>query len=298
MPPLDLKSAKANLSKPTRAGVLAVIALLLVGLSWGGSFVWMKDAIVKQPPADFLATRFSLAALLMIAVRPSVLKALTRQNLLRGTILGSILGVGYITQTIGLSLTTAAITGFITGLYVVVTPILAWLLFRERVTKKVFIGVALALVGLGFISINGLSVEPNHLWVVVSAIMFAAHIVGLGRWSPGSDVYALTVVQLATAAVLAWVLALGDGYQAPPSIDVWGAIWFTVIFATAFAFLVQTWAQSVMNASRVAIILTSEVVFAALISVAVGQETLLPRVVIGGALMVVAMLVVEWPSKA
>lgn len=286
------------MSRPTRVGVLAVIALLLVGLSWGGSFVWMKDAIVKQPPADFLATRFILAVLLMVAVRPKTLQALTKQNLFRGSILGLILGIGYMTQTIGLSLTTAAITGFITGLYVVVTPILAWLLFRERVSKKVFIGVALALVGLGFISINGLSVEPNHLWVVVSAIMFAAHIVGLGRWSPGSDVYALTVVQLATAAVLTWALALGDGYQAPPSIDVWGAVWFTVVFATAAAFLVQTWAQSVMNASRVAIILTSEVVFAALISVAVGQETLLPRVVIGGALMVVAMLVVEWPSKA
>jgi drug/metabolite transporter (DMT)-like permease len=97
--------------------------------------------------------------------------------------------------------------------------------------------------------------------------------------------------------VVCWIGALGDGYQAPPTDDVWFAVLFTAVLATAFAFFIQTWAQGIMDASRVAIILTSEVVFAAAISVAVGQEILTLQTLLGGALMVAAMLLVEWPSR-
>ena len=128
-------------------------------------------------------------------------------------------------------------------------------------------------------------------------MLFAAHIVGLGAWSPGRDVYALTVIQLGTMAVLTWAGALTDGYQPPPNPDVWIAVIFTAVLATALAFFIQTWAQSQIEASRVAIILTSEIVFAALIAVLVGQETLALKTVIGGALMVAAMLIVEWPGR-
>jgi drug/metabolite transporter (DMT)-like permease len=128
------------------------------------------------------------------------------------------------------------------------------------------------------------------------------HIVGLGRWSPGRDTYALTVVQLATVAVVCWFGALFNptdpGYQAPPDADVWNSVLFCAVFATAIAFFVQTWAQSIMDASRVAIILTSEVIFAALFAVMLGQEVLSIRTILGGSLMVVAMLVVEWPTKS
>jgi drug/metabolite transporter (DMT)-like permease len=215
----------------------------------------------------------------------------------KGFILGLLLGGGYITQTIGLEMTTAAITGFVTGLYVVLTPLLAWLLLRETVERKVLIGVALATVGLGLISITGFSVEVGQLWVVLCALLFAAHIIGLGKWSPGLNTYALTVLQLGVVSLLSWAGALVDGYQAPPNGDVWFAILFTAVFATAIAFFVQTWAQSHMDASRVAIILTSEVVFAAAIAVMVGQEDLMLKTIIGGSLMIASMLVAEWPSR-
>ena len=146
-------------------------------------------------------------------------------------------------------------------------------------------------------SITGVAIELGQIWGVICAILFAVHIVGLGAWSPGRDAYALTVVQLAAAGVVCWIGALADGYQVPPSEDVWFAVLFTAVLATALAFFVQTWAQGIMDASRVAIILTSEVVFAAAISVAVGQEELTFKTLLGGSLMVAAMLLVEWPSR-
>jgi drug/metabolite transporter (DMT)-like permease len=257
----------------------------------------MKDAIDQQPVFDFLATRFTLATLVMIAVRPQVLKAINKQLLFRGSILGATLGLAYITQTIGLDLSTAAITGFLTGLYVVFTPILFWLISRNKVEGKVFVGTVLAFAALVLISFNGFSIDIGQIWLIACALLFAAHIIGLSFWSTANVVYALTVIQLGAGAVICWLGAVADGYQPPPNASVWGVVIFTAVFATAMAFLVQTWAQSIMDPSRVAIILTTEVIFAAAIAVAVGQETLALRTVLGGGLMVIAMVIVEWPNS-
>jgi drug/metabolite transporter (DMT)-like permease len=207
------------------------------------------------------------------------------------------LGLAYITQTIGLDLTTAAITGFLTGLYVVFTPLLFWFIYRKKIESKVLIATVTAFVALLFISFNGFSLDAAQAWLIACALLFAGHIVGLSLWSTAKDIYPLTVIQLAAGSVVCWLGAVADGYQPPPNASVWGVVIFTAVFATAAAFLVQTWAQSIMDPSRVAIILTTEVIFAAAIAVAVGQETLALRTVIGGALMVVAMLIVEWPDR-
>jgi len=280
---------------------IAAIALMIVAASWGFGFVWMKDAIERQPYFDFLALRFTIAAGVMFLIRPQLVRHLSANFLTRGILLGLALGFGYITQTIGLEQSTAAITGFFTGLYIVLTPLFAWLLLRQKIASKVLLGVIIATIGLAVITLGGIGVDVGTISLLACAILFALHIVGLGRWSPGRDTYALTVVQLATVAVICWVGALFNpsdpGFQAPPDADVWNAVLFTAVFATAIAFFVQTWAQSIMDASRVAIILTTEVVFAALFAVALGQEVLSIRTVIGGSLMVIAMLIVEWPSR-
>jgi drug/metabolite transporter (DMT)-like permease len=275
----------------------AAIALISVAAVWGAAFVLMKDAIERQPLFDFLAFRFTIATLIMIAVRPQVLKAIDKDLLKKGVVLGLLLGGGYITQTIGLSMSTAAITGFITGLYVVVTPVLGWIILKQKADAKVIWGVALATVGLALISITGVSIEVGQIWVILCAVLFAAHIIGLGAWSKGLDAYALTVIQLAVVAAVSWIGAIPDGVQAPVDFAGWFAILFTALFSTAVAFFVQTWAQGHMDASRVAIILTSEVVFAAAISVAVGQEVLQTKTIIGGLIMIAAMLLVEWPTR-
>ena len=274
-----------------------MLALVSVAIIWGASFVLMKPAIDQEPFWDFLATRFTIATLVMVIARPKSIVAIRGKLLWSGILMGGFLGLAYIFQTINLGLTTAAITGFLTGLYVVLTPIFARMFFKQRVRLQVWVGAVLAVIGLGFISITRFSFEPAQLWGVACAAMFAAHIVALGRWSPGLDSYSLTVVQLGMVTLVFWGGALVDGYQPPPNFSVWFAVVFTAVFATALGFFVQTWAQSKMDASRVAVILTLEVVFTALISVGVGQETLLPKTVIGGAIIVLAMLVVEWPSR-
>jgi drug/metabolite transporter (DMT)-like permease len=259
----------------------------------------MKPAIERQPIPDFLATRFVIAAIILILVRPSVLANITPRVWWTGGIAGIFLSLGYVTQTIGLHYATAAITGFLTGLYVVGTPLLAWLLFRQSLSRKVIVAASLGLVGLGIISINSFGMGVGDLWIIVGALFFALHIVVLGRWAPGHDSYALTVVQIIVVAIITAIMTFadGDGYVAPPDLDVWIAVLVTAVFATALAFLLQTWAQSKMDASRVAIILTAEVPWAAGLSVAVGQETLAVRTIIGGSIMFAAMLIAEWPTQ-
>lgn len=272
-------------------------ALVAVTATWGAAFVIMKPAIEQQPFFDFLAIRFTIAAVVMLAVKPTMVLVLKPRMLGIGASLGLLLGLAYVTQTVALQLTTAAITGFLTGTYVVLTPVFGWLIFRRRIGGKVAIGAVLALIGLGLISITGVSIEVGQTWGVACAVLFALHIVGLGRFSSGLDAYGLTFVQLCAVAVVCWIGALPDGYQGPPNADVWIAVLFTAVFATIFAYFVQTWAQARMDASRVAIILTLEVVFTALISVGVGQEVLALKTVIGGLFMVAAMIIVEFPTR-
>ena len=278
----------------------APLALIAVALVWGGAFVVMKPAVDVQPIVDFLGTRFVIAAGVMIAARPSVLKKMRGPVVWQGLALGTLMTIAYYTQTVGLQLTTAAISGFVTGLYVVISPLLIWLFMRVRITGKIWIAVGLATIGLAFISINpaSLSFEWPQLWLVACAFFFSLHIAGLARWSPGQDAYTLTVIQLGVVGLINMVWAGVRGYHPPMGGYGWFAILFTAIFSTAIAFFVQTWAQGVMDSSRVAIYLTSETLFAALIAVAVGQEVLKLQTVLGGGLILVAMLVVEWPSRA
>ena len=284
---------------PSADGRLAVFALFAVTAAWGASFVLMKPAIERQPIPDFLATRFVIASLILILIRPSVLTAITPRVWWTGGIAGIVLALGYVAQTVGLLYATAAITGFLTGLYVVLTPLLAWLMFRQRLNVKVIVAAFLGLTGLGVISLTSFGIGIGEVWIITGAIFFALHIVVLGRWAPGTDAYALTVVQVIVVSVVTTILTFadGNGYVAPPDADVWAAVLITAVLATAAGFLLQTWAQSKMDSSRVAIILTAEVPWAAGISVAVGQETLAVRTLIGGAIMIVAMLIAEWPSR-
>jgi len=270
-----------------------------VAIAWGAGFVLMEPAIEKHPTFNFLAFRFTLAVLVMVAIRPKLFKSIDKTLLIQGSLLGLALGGGYVTQTIGLLYSTAALTGFFTGLYVALTPILAWVFLRQKISRKALVGVIVATIGLGILSAGSVAFGWGEISLVACAVLFALHIIGLGLWSSKHDSYALTVVQLAVCAVISWIGAFvwDGGVQTPPDVEVWFAIIFTAVLATAVAFLIQTWAQGFLEPSRVAIILTSEVVFAAVISYSVGQETPTFLPVLGGSVMILAMLIVEWPSK-
>jgi drug/metabolite transporter (DMT)-like permease len=271
---------------------LAPVALLLVSAAWGLAFVVMKPAIERQSVNNFLFTRFSMAVLVMVLIRPQVLKFLTKDLLLRGLAAGFLLGGGYIFQTVGLANTGAAITGFVTGLYVVLTPLFAGLIFKERVSKNTWLYVFMATVGLALLSLKGWSIGFGELMVFFSAIAFAAHITALSKWSAGRDVYAMTITQLTMCAAMTGVASIFEGYSAPPDSGVWAVVVFTAVFATAIAFIVQTWSQAHMSATKVAVILTMEVVFAAFFAIIFAGERLTLQAVLGGILVVTAMYLI------
>ena len=271
---------------------LAPWALLTVSAAWGLSFVVMKDAIQRQSVNNFLFTRFTLAVIVMILIRPQTIKLFNKDLLQRGGLAGIFLGLGYIAQTLGLERTGAAITGFITGLYVVLTPLIASIVLKEKITKFTWLCIAVATFGLGLLSIRGFSVGIGEMFVLASAVLFAAHIIALSKWSLGRDVYAMTVIQLTMCAILAGLASAVEGYSLPPDRGVWSVVIFTAVFATAIAFIVQTWSQAHMSATKVAVILTMEVVFAALFAIVIGGERLTLQTAIGGILVVVAMYLI------
>lgn len=271
---------------------LAPWALLTVSAAWGLSFVVMKDAIQRQSVNNFLFTRFTLAVIVMILIRPQTIKLFTKDLLQRGGLAGIFLGLGYIAQTLGLERTGAAITGFITGLYVVLTPLIASFVLKEKITKFTWFCIAVATFGLGLLSIRGFSVGIGEMFVLASAILFAAHIIALSKWASGRDVYAMTVIQLTMCAILAGLASAIEGYSLPPDGGVWSVVIFTAVFATAVAFIVQTWSQAHMSATKVAVILTMEVVFAAIFAIVLGGERLTLQTAFGGILVIVAMYLI------
>jgi drug/metabolite transporter (DMT)-like permease len=267
---------------------LAPWALLSVSAAWGMAFVVMKDAIERQSVNNFLFTRFSLAVIVMIALKPSVIRQFDRDLILRAGSAGIFLGLGYIFQTLGLARTGAAITGFVTGLYVVFTPLLAYFFLKERLTKLIWSCVCIATVGLGLLSIRGFSVGIGEMLVLASAFFFAAHIIALGKWSSGRDAYAMTIVQLAMCALLSGLASIPEGYSAPPDSGVWAVVVFTAVVCTAVAFVVQTWSQAHMTTTKVAVILTMEVVFAIIF----GGERLTLQATLGGLMVLTAMFMI------
>ena len=266
--------------------------LLTVSIIWGSAFVVMKDTLHRQDVNSFLACRFILAALIMAVLRPKAFAHFDKRFVLRGVILGTLLGCGYIFQTFGLTLTSVAKTGFITGMYAVFTPLIAAGLLKKHISKIQWLSVGIAAIGLAFLSLNGFSMGLGEFLVVISAAFYAGHIVGLSEWSAGANTYALTVLQLGTVGVICFIASLKSGFHMPPDSGVWQAIIYTAIFASAFAFIVQTWVQSFMSATSVGIILTMEYIFAALFGVWFGHESLTLRVVIGGALVISAMYII------
>ena len=278
---------------------LAVLALLGVGFVWGAAFVLMKDAIVLQPYMDFLATRFTIAAIAMILLRPVVSLRFEAGDIRYGALIGVVLAFGYITQTIGLDMTTAATSGFLTGLYVVFTPLIAWLFTRQKVSGKVALGVLFSIVGMGIFSGAATSTEfqLGQIWLVVCAVLYAVHILLLGHYGKTRNSYRFAMLQIAFVAMVTWGFALVDGYQPPPNFEVWFAVLFTALLSTVLAFWIQTWAQTLLDPARVALLITSEVIFTALLAIGLGQEPLTLAIVVGGGMMLTAMLIVEWPRK-
>jgi drug/metabolite transporter (DMT)-like permease len=277
---------------------VALLALILVTAVWGITFVQVKDAVEVYPLFAFLAVRFAIASATLVVPAAPRLRSLGRQGFGAGLLLGSFLAAGYALQTAGLERTTVSSAGFITGLYVVLTPLVALALFRERLGLAVWAGVALAITGLAMLSGVEAGSPLGDLLVLGCAAAFAFQIVVTGRFAPHHDPLALTFVQMLAALVgfTAIALALGQ-VEVPRGWTVWSALIVTGVFASALAYLIQTWAQQRTSATRVAIIYATEPVFAGFFGYVLAGDRLGTLGWIGCA-VILAGIVVSEPAAA
>jgi drug/metabolite transporter (DMT)-like permease len=275
-----------------------LLALIAVTAVWGVTFVQVKDAVDVYPLFAFLAVRYAIATGVLAVAGGRRVRTLGRSGFAAGAVLGGLLGLGIGLQTAGLERTTVSSTGFITGLYVVLTPLFGLLLFRTRVGLEVWAGVVLAVVGLAMLTGVEIGAPGGDLLVLASAAAQALQIVMLERVASRYDAIALTLVEMAACFLgfLAIALALGQ-LEVPHGWTVWGALLVTGVFASALAYLIQVWAQRRMSAARIAIVFSLETVFAGLFGYWLAGDRL-GWLGWGGCAVILAGIVLAEPSAA
>ena len=278
-----------------RTAALATLALLAMTACWGSTFFLIKDLSDRISALDFLAVRFPIATVVLFLIFPRAVAALSPAARRRAVVLGSLYAAGQILQTIGLAHTAASVSGFITGMYVVCTPLLAAVLLRTRINALTWLAVLLAIGGIAVLSLDpaNLGLGYGETLTLIAAVIYAAHIVGLGAWSTPAEAMGMSIIQLAVISVICLLGAAPDGVELPSNGQDWLAMLYMAIFAGALAMAGQTWAQAHLSPTRSAIIMSMEPVFAAFFAVLAGGESLTGRLFAGGAMVVGAMLIVE-----
>jgi drug/metabolite transporter (DMT)-like permease len=276
----------------------ALLALVAITAVWGVTFVQVKDAVALYPLFAFLAVRFAIATGVLAVPAFARVRSLGRDGAAGGVLLGMLLAAGYVLQTAGLERTTVSSTGFITGLYVVLTPLLALVIFRARIGRAAWAGVVLATVGLAMLSgIHAGSVAGDLLVLAASAV-YSLQIVLLERYASWVDALAFTFVEMAAAfaGLLVVAVALGD-LHVPHGWTVWGALLVTGVFASALGFLLQAWAQRTTSATRTALAFSLEPVWTAFFGYTLSGDRL-GAVGWGGCAAIMAGIVLAEPAAA
>jgi len=276
----------------------ADLSLGLIALIWGATFTVVKNVLTDIHPFAFLFLRFTFAALIVL---PLIVTTGRHRTLpwKAGLLAGGWLFVGYAAQTVGLQYTTASKSGFITGLNVVLVPIFAATLEKKRMRRNSILAVLLAVIGLYLLTNpRAQSYNIGDTWTLLCAVGFALHIVTLDYFTRRVDFIGLFFLQILTVGVLSGILfpfqnqGFGLFRQGLTGNIVW-ALLVTGIFATALAFFIQNWAQRVTTATRTALLLTLEPVFAAVTAYLVLSETLGILGILGGALILGGILIAE-----
>jgi drug/metabolite transporter (DMT)-like permease len=281
-----------------RTAATPLLALVAVTAIWGYTFVPVQKAIAVYPLFAFLAVRFAISTATLAPFAWGSLRTLPRRGWAAGLGAGTLLALAYGLQTAGLELTTVTSTGFITGLYVVFTPLIALAAFRTPVPAPVWVGVVLSLAGLLLLSGAPGGSWAGNLLVLGNAIAQSLQIVSMERFAPRYDARALTFLQMSVAFAGFTVVAVAAGQvEAPPDAQTWYALVVTGIFAGALGYLVATWVQSRTTAARAALVFTLEAPFAALFGVLLLSETLGWAGWLGCAVMLCGIILAE-PAAA
>jgi drug/metabolite transporter (DMT)-like permease len=278
--------------------VKPLLALIFVTAVWGVTFVQVKDAVAIYPLFAFLAVRFAIASGTLAFPAAKRVRGLGRDGIGGGAFLGLLLAAGYALQTAGLERTTVSSTGFITGMYVVLTPLIALLLYRSRIGLPAWGGVLVATAGLAMLSGIHAGSVTGDLLVLAAAAVYSLQIVLMEGYAPRYDALAFTFVEMAAAFVglLFVALALGD-LSVPHGWTVWGALLVTGVFASALGYLVQTWAQRRTSATRTALAFTMEPVWTAFFGYTLAGDRL-GALGWGGCAVIMAGILLAEPAAA
>ena len=286
---------------------MADLALTSIMAVWGSSFAILRGLLGDSAasPLSLVAVRMAMATALLLGFLAATAKGRAHLASLRGPLLrdglfcGALLGAGFLLQTEGLQRTTASRSGFLTGMLVVLVPLLEFALFGRRPAWPALCGVLLAFAGLTALSAPWADASHATLlgdWLTVGcALVFAGHVVALGRIAPRHPVLPMLLLQLATVCALAALFGplVEAQHFASGQPKLWLALIYLALFATLLAFGIQTWAQRVMPPIRVALISSLEPVFAALWAAVLIGERLTGRELLGGAMIVLGVAVGE-----
>lgn len=281
--------------------LLAAIGLIVTTIIWGSAFVVMKNTVDILSPTYLLALRFTIAAIALILVFWRQVMKITKSDLICGGLLGVFLFVSYFFQTYGLKFTTASKNAFITTLYVILVPFLHWLFNRKRPTQKNIAAAVIAVIGLGLLSLEGdLSVNPGDLLTFICGIFFAVHIVFIDRFTTDHSPVTMTVIQMAVAAILSWLIApVLEGGLDVRVIDrsMMVSLLYLGIFSTMIGFLLQNVGQKYLTPNTSSILLSFESVFGLIFSVIFLGDPLTVRLIAGCVLMFAAVILSEYKRK-
>jgi len=278
--------------------VRALLVLVIVTAVWGVTFVQVKDAVALYPLFAFLALRFAIASCTLAPAGVRRLRSLGLRGAGAGALAGGLVGTGYVLQTAGLERTSVSSTGFITGMYVVLTPLLAFALFRVRAGRGVWVGVVLATAGLALLSGVHAGSVLGDLLVLAGAAVYSLQIVLLEGFAPRYDAIAFTLVEMLAAFVGILVVAVASGQLGVPhGWTVWGALVVTGVFASALAFLAQTWAQRRASATQTALAFSLEPVWTAFFGFTLAGDRL-AGVAWLGCVVIMAGIVIAEPAAA
>ena len=277
----------------SRSEALAATALLALTVGWGSTFFLMKGVLTRVPVLDFLGVRFLIATAVLVLLAPRAVRRLPRAALWQSVVLGVLYGVAQILQTAGIARTPASVAGFVTGLYVVMTPLLAAPLLRHRIHRITWLAVVVATAGMGVLTLQGLHVGVGELMILGSALLYALHICGLGAWSTPETSVGSSIVQLAVIALISLVGAAPGGITLPHRGSDWAVLIYMGVVVGGLGLLGQVWGQAHLPPTRSAVIMSMEPVFAALFAVTLGGEQASVRMILGGLMVLAAMLLVE-----
>jgi drug/metabolite transporter (DMT)-like permease len=273
--------------------LLATGALLLATALWGSSFSITQIVVNQYHVLPAMFFRSLIAVLVLISIKPKALAQLTKQQALYGLVIGAFLGTGYILQSWGLQHTTATASGFIASMFVVMTPLVGALLFKNQIKSIAWVAVVIATAGLGVMTLKGVGFGLGEAVTLITALMWTMQITLLSRWGKTEIAWAMTTLQMLVVTLMSLVLSLGSSTLQFPPKELWDELIFLGSGAGALALLLQTWAQAQISAVRAAILFTLEPVWGAVFSVWLVQDVITAPIAIGAGLIISAMLVSE-----